>query len=123
MAAAKALNEIAGGILDAAYKLHRGRRAWSAGISLRDGTGARSSAARFPGGTAEADCVLCDGMHVVDGLRVDLLVERLVVIEIKSVGRLLPVHPEQVLQRVVNGLDRSASPRESIRRRRLATPT
>ena len=65
----------------------------------------------------------CDGMHVVDGLRVDLLVERLVVVEIKSVEGLLPVHPKQVLQRVVNGLDRSASPRESIRRRRLATPT
>ncbi len=38
-----------------------------------------------------------DGMHFDDGLRVDLLVERNVVVEIKSVERLLPVHPKQVL--------------------------
>ena len=74
-------------------------------------------------------------------LRVDILVESLVVVEIKSVERLLPVHPKQVLtylrllklpvgllvnfgaptmkeglQRVVNGLVPSASPRLRVNR-------
>ncbi|PKQ05884.1 MAG: GxxExxY protein [Alphaproteobacteria bacterium HGW-Alphaproteobacteria-11] len=38
-----------------------------------------------------------DGMLFTDSLRVDLLVENRVVVEIKSLDRLLPVHPKQVL--------------------------
>ncbi|MDZ4382205.1 MAG: GxxExxY protein [Parvibaculum sp.] len=38
-----------------------------------------------------------DGMHFEDALRTDLLVNDSVVVEIKSVERLLPVHPKQVL--------------------------
>ena len=77
-----------------------------------------------------------DGIRFEQGLRVDLLVESRVVIELKSVERLLPVHPKQLLtylrlmnlhvglllnfgaptlreglHRIVNHLPPSASPR------------
>ena len=38
-----------------------------------------------------------DGVHFSEGLRLDLLVERSVVVELKSVERLAPVHPKQLL--------------------------
>ena len=38
-----------------------------------------------------------DGMHFDDGLRVDLMVEGCLVVELKSVEFLAPVHPKQLL--------------------------
>ena len=38
-----------------------------------------------------------DGVHFSEGLRLDLLVEGLVVVELKSVEHLAPVHPKQLL--------------------------
>ena len=38
-----------------------------------------------------------DGVSISDGLRIDLLVEDQVVVEIKSVETLMPVHSKQVL--------------------------
>jgi GxxExxY protein len=38
-----------------------------------------------------------DGMHFENGFRVDLLVEDMVVVELKSVENLAPVHSKQVL--------------------------
>jgi len=80
-----------------------------------------------------------DGLIFNEGFRVDLLVENRVVVELKSVERLLPVHSKQLLtylrllklpvgllinfgaptikeglRRVVNNLDSSATPREPI---------
>jgi iron complex transport system substrate-binding protein len=77
-----------------------------------------------------------DGMIFEKGFRADLLVEAQVIVEIKSVERLAPVHPKQLLtylkltntpvgllinfgaetlreglHRIVNGLPPSASPR------------
>jgi GxxExxY protein len=77
-----------------------------------------------------------DGLEFEDAFRIDLLVESKVVVEVKSVERPAPVHGKQVLtylrlmnlpvglllnfgaptlrqglQRIVNGLDASASPR------------
>jgi GxxExxY protein len=77
-----------------------------------------------------------DGMHFENILRIDLMVASRVVVEIKSVERLLPVHPKQLLthlrllnlpvgllinfgaptfkdgiRRIVNRLPSSASPR------------
>jgi iron complex transport system substrate-binding protein len=45
-----------------------------------------------------------DGIHFRDGVRVDLLVEDRIVVELKSVERLVPVHTKQVLTylRVLN---------------------
>ena len=77
-----------------------------------------------------------DGMHFEEGLRIDFLVNGCVVIELKSVEKLSPVHSKQLLtyhrlmklpvgdlinfgastlkeglQRVVNNISPSASPR------------
>jgi len=77
-----------------------------------------------------------DGMIFEEGFRVDLLVEGIVIVELKSIVELGPVHPKQVLtylrlmnlpvglllnfgeatlkdglQRIVNNLAPSASPR------------
>ncbi len=38
-----------------------------------------------------------DGMHFDEGLRVDLLVEDVVVVELKSVEKVAPVHSKQLL--------------------------
>ena len=38
-----------------------------------------------------------DGMRFDEGLKVDLLVERMVVVELKSVEKFAPVHAKQVL--------------------------
>src|SRR5882762_8173428 len=38
-----------------------------------------------------------DGMHFNEGLRVDLLVEGCLVLELKSIENLAPVHPKQLL--------------------------
>ncbi|MDZ4672816.1 MAG: GxxExxY protein [Gemmatimonadota bacterium] len=38
-----------------------------------------------------------DGIHFREGLRVDLLVEGRIVVELKSVEQILPVHTKQVL--------------------------
>ena len=82
-----------------------------------------------------------DGLQFSDALRIDILVEARVVVELKSVERLLPVHPKQVLtylrllnlpvgllvnfgaptmkeglHRIVNKLSPSASPRLRVNR-------
>ena len=41
--------------------------------------------------------IVYKGIHLDAGYRLDLIVEDLVVVEIKSVGTLLPVHEAQVL--------------------------
>jgi iron complex transport system substrate-binding protein len=38
-----------------------------------------------------------EGIHIEEGFRVDILVEECVVVELKSVERLAPVHKKQVL--------------------------
>lgn len=38
-----------------------------------------------------------DGMHFDEGLRIDLLVEGRIIVELKSVEKLSPVHPKQLL--------------------------
>jgi GxxExxY protein len=37
------------------------------------------------------------GLAIEDGLRIDLLVERMLILELKSVERLLPIHTAQAL--------------------------
>lgn len=86
-------------------------------------------------------CFEYDGIRFEDVCRVDLLVENRVAVELKSVERLAPVHPKQLLtylrlldlqvgllinfgaptlkeglQRVVNALPASASPRLRVNR-------
>jgi iron complex transport system substrate-binding protein len=142
MNADKNLDDITGEIIDAAYKLHVGlgpgllesvyemilaRDLVRRGLHI-----ARQSAVSFD----------YDGLHFDDALRVDLLVESRVVVEIKSIEKLLPVHPKQLLtylrllnlpvgllinfgaprlkdglQRIVNGLRPTASPRLRVNQR------
>lgn len=97
MAAIHDLNQITGAVVDAAYQLHRGlgpgllesvyetvlsRDLQRLGLSVE-----RQKPVSFD----------YDGLHFGDALRLDLLVEERIVVEIKSVEKLLPVHQKQVL--------------------------
>ncbi len=136
VSAERTLDNITGEIVDAAYKLHRGL---GPGLleSVYETVLARDLQRR--GLRIERQKPISfeyDGLHFNEGLRVDLMVEAQVVIEIKSVVRLPPVHAKQVLtylrllnlpvgllinfgaptlkeglHRIVNGLVPSASPR------------
>jgi len=97
MTTAKSLDDVTGEIVDAAYKLHTGL---GPGLleSVYETVLARDLQRR--GLRVERQKSVAfdyDDLHFDDGLRVDLLVESRVVVEIKSVERLLPVHPKQVL--------------------------
>jgi GxxExxY protein len=141
MDSGKALDDITGEIVDAAYKLHKGL---GPGLleSVYEMVLARDLVRR--GLTIERQKPISfdyDGLHFEGGLRLDLLIECRVVVEIKSVEVLLPVHAKQVLtylrllklpvgllinfgaptlkeglHRVVNGLPPSASPRLRVNR-------
>ena len=95
--AAEALSPITGEIVDAAYKLHIGL---GPGLleSVYEAVLARDLERR--GLTVERQRAVpfeYEGMRFNEGLRVDLLVESRVVVEVKSLERLLPVHSKQVL--------------------------
>ena len=132
----QSLDEITGQIVDSAYKLHTGL---GPGLleSVYELILARDLERR--GFKVQRQLPLSfeyDGLRFSEALRIDLFVESSVVVEIKSVERLAPVHPKQLLtylrllelpvgllinfgaatlkegvQRVVNGLTPSASPR------------
>jgi len=91
------LNDITGEIVDAAVRLHKGL---GPGLleSVCESLLARDLLRR--GLSVERQTVLpftFDGMKFERGLRLDLLVEGRVVVEIKSRERLLPVHSKQLL--------------------------
>jgi iron complex transport system substrate-binding protein len=135
------LDDITGAIVDSAYRLHK---ELGPGLleSVYEAVLARDIERR---GYRAAQQVRIsfdyDGMRFENALRVDLLVEGLVVVEIKSVEKIAPVHPKQVLtylrllklpvgllinfgeptlkqglHRIVNRLDPSASPRLRVNR-------
>jgi GxxExxY protein len=91
------LDEITGAIVDAAFKLHQGL---GPGLleSVYETVLARDLARR--GLRVERQKIVefeYDGIRFEDGLKLDLLVEGIVVVELKSVETLLPVHKKQVL--------------------------
>ena len=131
------LDEITGEIVDASFRVHKGlgpgllesvyEAVLSRELERRGLRIARQASISFD----------YDGLQFRDCLRVDLLVESRVVVEVKSVEKLLPVHPMQLLtylrlmhlgvgllinfgaptlkeglHRIVNDLPPSASPRE-----------
>ncbi|HET6224265.1 MAG TPA: GxxExxY protein [Dongiaceae bacterium] len=132
----RSLDDITGEIVDAAYRLHTGL---GPGLleSVYEAVLARDLQRR--GLRVERQKPISfeyDGLQFSDGLRVDLLIESRVVVEIKSVESPLPVHHKQVLtylrllnlpvgllinfgaptlksglRRIVNGLAPAASPR------------
>ena len=136
MSTERTLDGITGEIVDSAYKLHVGL---GPGLleSVYEAILARDLQRR--GLRVERQRLISfdyDGLHFNDAFRVDLIVNSLVVVEIKSVERLPPVQSKQVLtylrllnlevgllinfgaptlkdglHRIVNGLMPSASPR------------
>lgn len=134
--AARSLDDVTGEIVDAAFKLHA---ALGPGLleSVYEAILYRDLQRR--GFQVERQKIVAfeyDGLRFEDGLRIDLLVDARVIVEIKSVEKSAPVHGKQVLtylrllnlpvgllinfgaptlkeglQRIVNGLPNSASPR------------
>ncbi len=93
----KDIDEITGSIVDAAYKVHTGL---GPGLleSVYEAVLARELEKR--GLIVERQKVIFfeyDGMRFDEGLKVDLLVEGMVVVELKSVEKFAPVHAKQVL--------------------------
>ncbi|MCU0709707.1 MAG: GxxExxY protein [Pirellula sp.] len=130
------IDDITGAIVDAAYKIHVGL---GPGVleSVYEAVLARSlERLGLKVERQKAVTFNYDGMDFDEGFRVDLLVESTVVVELKSVENLAPVHSKQVLtylrlmdlrvgllinfgaptlkeglKRIVNDLPTSASPR------------
>jgi GxxExxY protein len=93
----KDIDDVTGIIVDAAYQIHSGL---GPGLleSVYEAVLARGLEKR--GLSAERQKVVSfdyDGMHFDEGLRVDLLVDGMVVVELKSVEKLAPVHAKQLL--------------------------
>jgi len=132
----KQLDDITGAVVDSALKIHQGlgpgllesvyEAVLARALERRGFAVERQKPIRFE----------YDGMIFDEGFRTDLLVESCVIVEIKSVEKLAPVHGKQLLtylrlthlsvgllvnfgaatlkeglHRVVNQLDSSASPR------------
>ena len=90
------LDDITGEIIDAALKLHT-RLGPGLLESVYEAVLARDLERR--GLAVERQKMVAfefDGMRFEEGLRLDLLVDGLVVVELKSVERLAPVHAKQV---------------------------
>jgi len=138
------LDDITGGIVDASLRIHRDL---GPGLleSVYEAVLARELEQRgFQVERQKAIRFLYDGMAFDEGFRADLLVESRVIVELKSVERLAPVHAKQLLtylkltntpvgllinygaatlreglHRIVNGLPSSASPRLRVNQREL----
>src|SRR5580698_5378515 len=143
----RALDDVTGEIVDAAFKLHS---ALGPGLleSVYEAVLCRDLQRR--GLSVERQKLISfeyDGLRFDEGLRVDLLVDARVVVEVKSVEKAAAVHRKQVLtylrllklpvgllinfgaptlkeglQRVVNGLAHSASPRLRVNQSDGAAP-
>lgn len=141
------LDDVTGAIIDCAVKLHQ---SLGPGLleSVYEAILARDLTRR--GFKVERQKVLrfhYDGMEFDEGLRLDLLVEGCVIVELKSVEKLAPVHKKQLLtylrlagqpvgllinfgsatlkeglHRIVNNLPPSASPRLRVNKRTKALP-
>ncbi|BCU06052.1 GxxExxY protein [Allochromatium tepidum] len=93
----KEIDDITGAIVDAAYVLHTGL---GPGLleSVYEAVPARELEHR--GLSVERQKIIrfeYDGMVFEEGLRLDLLVEDRVIVELKSVEKPAPVHPKQLL--------------------------
>jgi iron complex transport system substrate-binding protein len=143
METSKALDDVTGEVVDAAIKLHTGI---GPGLleSVYEAVLARDLERRgLPVERQKIVAFEYDGMQFGEGLRIDLMVDARIVVEIKSVEKLLPVHHKQVLtylrltqqpvgllinfgaptlkeglHRIVNGLQPSASPRLRVNQNR-----
>jgi iron complex transport system substrate-binding protein len=95
--AAREIDEITGIVVDAAYKIHVGL---GPGLleSVYEAVLARELERR--GLRVQRQVAVSfyyDGIHFDEGLRIDLLVDGVVVVELKSVEKLAAVHSKQLL--------------------------
>ena len=91
------LDDITGAIVDAAVQIHRAR---GPGLfeSLYEALLAAELQRRGLCAERQRTIGFCyDGVHVEDAFRADLLVERCVIVEVKSLERLAPIHTKQLL--------------------------
>ncbi|MFY8216080.1 MAG: GxxExxY protein [Chthoniobacterales bacterium] len=133
---AEGLDGVTGAVIDAAIKIHR---ELGPGLleSVYEAVLARDLSRRgFAVERQKLVPFVYDGMQFEEGLRLDLLIDGCVIVELKSVEKLAPVHSKQVLtylrlmklpvgllvnfgaatlkeglHRIVNNLTPSASPR------------
>src|SRR5690242_15807998 len=92
-----AINDVTGAVLDAALKVHS-----ELGPGLLESAYAACLAYELKKGGLEVTTqfelpVVYNEIRIELGFRVDLLVERAVVVELKTVSKLLPVHEAQLL--------------------------
>lgn len=91
------VEEVTSVVVDTAFRLHRGL---GPGLLESVYESLLSTLLERRGLKVERQVLLefdYHGIHFSEGLRLDLLVERSVVVELKSVERLAPVHPKQLL--------------------------
>ena len=91
------LDDVTGNVIDAAICIHRGL---GPGLLEMVYEAILAKELERRGLTVERQKVVpfeYDGMHFDEGLRVDLLVDGRVVVELKSVERVAPVHGKQLL--------------------------
>jgi iron complex transport system substrate-binding protein len=140
------IDEITGAVVDASLKIHR---ELGPGLleSVYEAVLAREVERRgFRVQRQRAVRIEYDGMVFEEGFRADLLIEDCVIVELKSVERLAPVHSKQLLtylrlmhlqvgllinfgnatlkeglHRIVNGLSPSASPRLRVNQKTYRT--
>ena len=91
------LNEISGAIIDSAMKVHS-----ALGVGLLESVYETCLAHElrkrgFQVETQVALPVFYDGITLDAGYRIDLLVENAVIVELKAVERVLPIHEAQLL--------------------------
>jgi iron complex transport system substrate-binding protein len=91
------LDEITGAIVDESVRIHR-----ELGPGLLESVyqAVLARAIEKRGFAVARNCPVSfefDGIVFHDGLRIDLLVDECVVVELKSIERLLPVHSKQLL--------------------------
>lgn len=91
------IDEITGEVIDAAYKIHK-----SLGPGLLESVYEMVLARQLERRGLQVKCQEpvsfdLDDMHFKEGFRPDLLVAGVVVVEVKSVETLAPVHSKQVL--------------------------
>ncbi len=94
---AREIDDVTGVIVDAAYKVHTGL---GPGLleSVYEAVLARDLERRGLGVQRQVAVPFdYDGMHFDEGLRIDLLVDGIVIVELKSVEKLAPVHSKQLL--------------------------
>lgn len=91
------LNQISGAVIDSAMKVHTALGAGMLESAYEICLAYELRKRRFNVQSQLALPVVYDGVRLDAGYRIDLLVENAVIIELKAVERVLPVHEAQLL--------------------------